>query len=301
MIDLLHNFTARALRPLSDVRGAHRLAMTLNRIFLNAGSAPLKQTQLRDGTRMWIDLRSLTENYSFYSGRYDDDEIEICLKCLRQGGNFVDVGGNIGMYSTRIARRLSTTQVFCFEPVPNNAERIERNITANGIGDRVQVFRSALSDSEGTAKIVLREDFSHGAMTGNASLAISDEADAGFRQIEVPIERFDDVAERERIEDVALIKIDIEGHEDLFIVGAQTFIARERPAILFEVNNWYFNQRGIDIDAALSGRLPPDYRFFQIRNGQLVQVERLAQFQRMENVLAVDAAWLGRHGAEFGL
>jgi hypothetical protein len=59
---------------------------------------------MREGTRMRIDLRSQTEWYEFYSGRYDDAAIMLIQKLLSQVNvDFLSVGGNVGLYAVRVA------------------------------------------------------------------------------------------------------------------------------------------------------------------------------------------------------
>ncbi|MDR9447444.1 MAG: FkbM family methyltransferase [Balneolaceae bacterium] len=136
---------------------------------------------MRDGTRMRIDLRSQTEWWAFYSGHYDDAAINLLRNLLSSvGGNFLDVGANIGMYGIRVVAGLANTHSLCFEPMPKNAARILENAALNDLEDRVQIQQVGLSDTEGPAQLVLREDFEMGSVTGNASIAISQVADGDF-------------------------------------------------------------------------------------------------------------------------
>src|SRR6056297_4308841 len=82
---------------------------------------------------------------------------------------------------------------YASSPCPDNAARIRENAQLNVVEDSVEVHPVALSDAEGEAELVLREDFQMGSATGNASVAISDDADGRFRKIPVPMRRFDDV------------------------------------------------------------------------------------------------------------
>ena len=114
-----------AVRPISDVRGAGRVSRRINRAFLNSGAPPIQIAQMRDGTAMRLDLRSQTEWWAFYSGHYDDAAINLLRNLLSQvGGNFLDVGANIGMCGIRVVAGLASRHSLCFEPMPKNAARI---------------------------------------------------------------------------------------------------------------------------------------------------------------------------------
>lgn len=194
---------------------------------------------MRDGTRMIVDLRCKTERFSLYSGCYDDASINLLRKLLeRFDGHFLDVGGNIGMYSVRIATSLDPRRrSLCFEPMPSNADRILDNARLNDVADRVDIHRIALSDTNGQAELVLRDDFVMGSKTGNASIAISSETDLAFRRITVAMKRFDDLLNGLPEGACRVAKVDIEGHEDYFLRGASGWLRRDRPVILLEVNN----------------------------------------------------------------
>lgn len=258
----------RAFRPVSDMRGAGRICRKLNHAFLKAGVSPIQVTTMRDGTRMRLDLRAQTEWHSFYSGRYDDAAITLIHKLLeRIEGDFLDVGGNIGMYAVRVANRLNAEQrAVCFEPMPDNVARIRENIELNGFARRVEVHEIALSDAEGEAELVLREDFEMGSGTGNASIAISEDADARFRKIRVPMRRFDDLlAEKAWWGAFPVVKVDIEGHEDFFLRGAAGWLHRDRPIVLTEINNWFYKKRGTTSSIVFGGSIPDNYELALLR------------------------------------
>lgn len=250
-----------AMRPLSHMRGMGRISKALNRQFLKAGAAPIQVATMRDGARMRLDLRCGTEWFPFYTGRYDDAAITLIRNLLvRYDGDFLDVGGNIGMYSVRIATGLSDgRRSVCFEPLPANAARIRENARLNGVENRVVVHEMALSDTDGEAKLVLRRDFDQGSETGNASIAISDAADGDFTKVSVRMRRFDDVLAEMGEARFQVVKVDIEGHEDFFLRGAKDWLHRERPIILTEVNNWYFEKRGTTSSEVFSQTLPDGY------------------------------------------
>lgn len=214
---------------------------------------------------MKLDLRSGTEWPTYYSKSYDDIILRFILKCSKEfGGSFFDIGSNIGFYSVRLARLMPHSQkTYAFEPVSSNFKRLKENASLNGLKN-IEVFKIALSNEPGEAKIVMREDFKGGASTGNASLAISEDADAGFEYEIIECKRLDDFMREHVIDPIGVVKIDVEGHEDLCFLGARDTFARSRPIIFSEVNNWYFEKRGIKSGKALFESLPEKYITFKM-------------------------------------
>ena len=267
LLEKSHEAFSRAFRPISDIRGAGRVCRSINGWCLRNGLSPIRKAKMLDGTHFRIDLRSQTEWYAFYSGSYDDAAINLILTLLSKfEGDFLDVGGNIGMYAIRVAAGLEKhRRSICFEPIPNNAKRIRENSELNALSDRLLIHQVALSDKEDEVELVLREDFEMGAQTGNASIAISEDADQGFKRIRVQSSRFDDICDRNGFGPLPVAKVDIEGHEDFFLSGAQKYLSRDRPIILMEINNWFYEKRGTTSSNVLSNTFPPNYRAALLR------------------------------------
>jgi FkbM family methyltransferase len=293
--DVALRLTVKLLRPLTNLRGGYRICRLLNRVFLFAGCSPLQQARMRDGSVILVDIRSHTEWYALWSGLYDDTLLTLMLTLLKAfPGNFLDVGSNIGMYAIRVSR-LFSHKVVCFEPMPINAERIRHNASLNGVEQYVKVISVALSDHEGSADLILREDFKMGSLTGNASIAISSEIDGGFQRITVPVIRFDDFLSHHSCYDFSIAKIDIEGHEDFFIRGAKEWFERDRPIVMIEVNNFYYVKRGTSSSKVLGEALPNNYRValiktnFQILTLEEISFDSLSTLNNIENCLLFPA------------
>ena len=279
------------LQQLTRIRGGYRILKCVNE--LNKVFGPLTRvTNFRDGSKIKLDLRSRTEWPSYYSKSYDDALVAFLIRTARSmGGEFLDIGANIGLYAARVARGLPNTQnVRAFEPVASNVIRLQENIELNCLRN-VIVYEIALSNINGSADIVLREDFKGGSTTGNASLAISSSADSGFNKLRIATKRLDDFVVEQELGAVGLIKIDVEGHEDLCFLGATELLKRDFPIIFSEINNWYFEKRGIRSGNALRSSLPNEYRALKIKESddrlifEEVSFDDLSELSGMHNVV----------------
>ncbi|MDB5616817.1 FkbM family methyltransferase [Tardiphaga sp.] len=138
----------------------------------------------------------------------------------------VDVGANRGLYTRQLARL--SKQVLAFEPAPEMATLLRRTSAAN-----VTVHEIALSDHNGDAELFTptSED---GLVHGLASLEHQHES-AGQRIVSshVPTARLDTVVNQ----DVAFVKIDVEGHEMSVLNGAVGLIERCQPVFLVEAED----------------------------------------------------------------
>jgi len=62
----------------------------------------------------------------------------------------VDLGANIGMFGVWLLGRRPRARIVSYEPEPGNAAMVERNIAANGAGDRWRLRKAAAAPAGGT-------------------------------------------------------------------------------------------------------------------------------------------------------
>lgn len=256
------------------------------------GEHPIVTAPMRLGYRMRIDLRSYTEVFAYYTGRYDTELITQALRLMPAGGVAVDVGANVGFWAVPFAQR---GIVHAFEPVPSNAARLAENAALNGVTDRLRIHEVALSDHAGSAAITLREDFSRGATTGNAALAI-DHDDDRFPLLTVELDTLDSLASGLGLDRIDVMKVDIEGHEDSFLRGARGTVAHARPTIFIEWNRGYYDRRHVDPTALVTDALAGlDYVYLRCIEGK--RWELIPGFEspkRLDNLIIAPREAAGR-------
>jgi len=278
----------RAAPP--DHEGLWALTRRVNTLLLRLGAGSVVEAKIKTGTVMLVDLSTQTQMGPYYSGTYDSLFMKAISVLFDRDAAFLDVGANIGFYSVAVAHMLKLSRakgrVYSYEPLEGNYERLVENLARNGLRDLSYTFRVGLSNYGRTELLVLREDFSHGSSTGNASMAISEAFDAGFAKTPIEVVALDAIWDSDMRID--LIKVDIEGHEDLFLQGASETLCKHRPTILMEVNKPYFEARGIDFDRALRMFLPERYYAFRpSTTGGWAQIGSFRSCRRVDNVILV--------------
>ena len=147
----------------------------------------------------------------------------------RTTGLMLDVGANNGLYSILAAKARPDVRCVAFEPFPAALDVLRRNITLNGLVERVTIHDVALSDSAGVTTMYI-PDQGHGLLETSATLEPEFQPFAEKR--EVRRVRMDDIA---LPGSVSLIKVDVEGHETAFLRGATALLDRDRPIIFAEM------------------------------------------------------------------
>lgn len=136
------------------------------------------------------------------------------------GGTAVDVGAWWGPWTYWLARRAS--EVAVIEPIPHLAQFLSRQTPRTAT-----VHNVALSDASGEAQLWVPTGGK--GSEGRSSLR----APSGVDPVPVTVRtvRLDDL----ELRDVRFVKIDVEGHEQAVLRGAETTIARDRPTLLIEI------------------------------------------------------------------
>ncbi len=146
---------------------------------------------------------------NIYAGLHEFSEMMLVLHFLRPGDLFVDVGANVGSY-TVLASGVAGADTIAFEPAPDTAALLRRNIEINRLDSLVTVHEMAASASDGHVS------FTSGRGPENAVSA------DGTNQVRAV--RLDGVL---RGKSPAMLKIDAEGHDGEVIKGAEAILAGE--------------------------------------------------------------------------
>ena len=157
-----------------------------------------------------------------------ETEIAYVERVLRTGMVMIDGGANLGIY-TILASRLvgSSGRVLAFEPGDKSFRSLVENIALNQ-AENVRAFKRALADTSGAARL-----YHSGGGLVSYSLLPDGGSKTPFEEIETTT--IDDALAMERIERVDLLKLDVEGAEELALRGAEQLLARARPMVLFEL------------------------------------------------------------------
>jgi len=203
-----------------------------------------------------LDARSRTESAAFWTGVYDENEVQFLRACLEPRAVFVDIGANVGLITVPVARTVRELggRAIAVEPIPLNIVRLERSLELNALAEYVEIVPAALGEFDGTIQME-KEGFR--SATGNARIAL-DRARTKALQT-VPLTTLDSVVEERGLLRLDVIKIDVEGFEVPVLAGAARSIGRFRPLIYGEFNNRLMPRRGYSFLDAWALVEPLDY------------------------------------------
>lgn len=143
---------------------------------------------------------------------------------------FLDIGADIGMFSTTLLNRFPSPelQVAAFEPMPRSFALLQRNLAMNGHeeGRRLKLFQCAVGQRDNERVQIYFDP----TAPGSSGLAHDNSAN---RQVEVEAHSLDKLVldQVEACDDV-IMKIDVEGMEIAVLQGAERILASGRGVYL---------------------------------------------------------------------
>ena len=193
-----------------------------------------------------IDLLRLTKNLASNWLTQRPFELEWMLRLLRgpyadvvvfrelihQGDTVLDIGANVGLYTSLFAHLVGPKgSVHAFEPVPPIFEQLEKNVTRS----YVYPNKCAAGEIKGSVSMVVpKRDFSQAAMIRHSDKSWKGLLGSDILAFpECPVTTLDEYVLARGIEDVTLVKCDVEGAEMSVIRGARSLIRRSKPPMWF--------------------------------------------------------------------
>ncbi|MEP6669626.1 MAG: FkbM family methyltransferase [Chthoniobacter sp.] len=196
-----------------------------------------------------------------------EPEVTFLGKLLGPGETFVDAGANCGVYTVAAAHFVGPKGVvLAFEPGENSLAMLRNNVALNRF-EQVRIFPLALSENCGRARLYAH---SHGASSFTLGRTEEDE------QLSSVIETvtLDAILARENVREVDVIKMDVEGAEELILRGAPELFERCHPKIIFEINPDAIRRLQLSEQGAWNFLATRGYRFFSMQNdGTLASIE----------------------------
>jgi len=194
-----------------------------------------REAKLRDGRVLWVDQADslgLAAN-----GVFEPDETAVCAAVLRPGDRVLDIGANVGYYTTLFAKCVGDTgRVDAVEPDPDNYALLDANTRELQGSGQVRLHSLALTEKSGTVRLFRSKD--------NAGMhRVYDSVCCDGTAIDVAAKRGDELS----LGALDFIKIDVEGFEPVVMSGlSSTLDGSPNVKILCEYSPIAMIEAGLD-------------------------------------------------------
>lgn len=151
------------------------------------------------------------KNLLFTPHLFDPEERELLATRIGDGFTFVDIGANVGGYSLFAAALAgSHARILAIEPQPEIFERLVYNVRQNPFGS-IKALECAVADQDGDITMFLDP-----ANSGEASMRFVNVREQG-KSVRVASKTLATVLAEERLDRLDVLKVDVEGAEDLVL------------------------------------------------------------------------------------
>jgi len=162
-----------------------------------------------------------------------EGDFHYLLKLLSEKDNVLDIGANIGIMTTNLAKKVNQGKVFSFEPMPDNISTLKKIIGFFKLKN-VVLYEIALGNENKEIEMIMpvvdavkMQGLSH----------VVDESMTDFNEgitFKVKQVKLDDLEELKNIP-IKAIKIDVENFEYQVFCGARNLIVKNKPVIYCEL------------------------------------------------------------------
>ncbi len=236
-----------------------------------------------------LETRAELETFVRHRGHFERESLALSATLLDEGMVALDVGANVGAYTTAFSRVVGHTgRVHSFEPAESTYRRLLRTLELNELTNVTPVM-AGVSDSSGSAQL-----FSYGPGFESWKTLAPRMIELGDRTIvaaeSAPIQTLtlDEYCCDHGIGTVGLLKIDVEGGELRVLRGASALLGDRRiQAIMVEVSDntlEAFDDSSTRLIELLEGH---GLRTYVLEGGRLRPFRIAGKFRGLANVIAL--------------
>lgn len=158
--------------------------------------------------------------------RYEP-ELPYLEQILSPGMTFVDAGACYGLYTLAASKIVGESgRVIAFEPASRAFRVLQKNVALNSLAN-VLAFPMALTANSGKALLYRHPNVGCDSLGRDHSFTEAAE--------EIATESLDNVLRKISVGHVDVIKMDVQGAEELVLRGAMEILTSSHPAVIFEV------------------------------------------------------------------
>jgi len=232
--EIVEDSMLRAIKFTLKALGLHKIAW---RFVIFLVSIKPQVTCKRGGIRYSLDLRELIDLYT-YIGGWEPETIRFLNENLKKNGVVIEVGANIGAHTLIISRNVGPNgSVYAFEPTSYARNKLLTNIRLN---------------PDLASNIVVREEFVTNILQEPQLLEINSSwrIDKNSREPEKITPKsitIDELCKSANLNNVSLIKIDVDGYDYKVLSGALGTIKRFKPIVFIELCEYALQAKGDSI------------------------------------------------------
>jgi FkbM family methyltransferase len=236
-----------------------------------------------NGTLLQIVPKDFISRKIIVENIYEPQSLALTLALLKDAeGIFLDVGANIGLYTSIVAKSYPHKQVISIEPEENNFKVLAQNVAKNESGNQVTILNIAVGEC---VKLIQLE--CPVANNNGTYRVVTKPGTETLKTKFYPMFDLDTVLKNLAVKRIAVMKIDIEGYEMEAFKGMDWSAAYKPQNIVMEYSD-YVNRTGTSAEEMLDYLTDKGYSAFTIEKRPYSKGDPLPE----------DNLWLSLSGAD---
>ena len=224
----------------------------------------LKINCKRNGLNWCLDLNEGIDLSIFIFGRFEYEIIKT-IKDLKLDNkkniNIIDIGSNIGAQTLQMATCLKNTTIYSIEPTDFAFKKLLLNVNNNPvIKNKIYPSQVLLTDN---SKLIPTKIHSSWNLTSKKK---PHKKHRGFKKNikNAKIMSFDQFIKRKKLQNVKLIKLDVDGAELKIFKSGKNFFKKNKPYIIMELAPYLYPEMGYNYIDLLNEIKSIGYKFYSI-------------------------------------
>lgn len=223
-------------------------------------------------------LQAAAMGWDIRRGAWTEPELDLIPHAVRSGETAIDIGANFGLYSYHLSRAVGASgKVYSFEPIPFTAATfrlIARALRFRNVELRAKGCGERAGEVTFTVPVMDTGAISAGLVhMGRNDDRAGKETHARFgktKPVVCPVVAIDE--ELAHVENVSLIKCDIEGADLYAMRGARKTLEKHKPTVIIEINPWFLEGFGLKVDDVVGFFAELGYACYRYADGKLREV-----------------------------
>ncbi len=263
LLGILYRFFGpKLLYPLA----MNQFAYWLFQIFIVRGRKTIRFTT-KYGFFMELSPYEYYMSGYFFLGESNPMETRVLRRVLRIGDIFLDVGAHIGWYSLSARQIVGPAgKVIAFEPNPSCVSELKQNIILNSLHS-IKIEKIAIADKNKKSDFWLGDDMA-GSLIKESAQELTHYS---VKKILVTVKTLDTYCREHKIENIRLLKIDVEGAEEKVIQGAMRMLRKYHPCLILEIYSDTLKSRRTRMKM-LRSLMKIGYKLYVFTSGGIEQV-----------------------------
>ena len=162
---------------------------------------------------------------------FKEDAFEVQKEIMGKCETIFDIGANRGEITARYAELFPGARIFAFEPFADSFQILELRFSAD---TRIACFQMAIADTDSKSNLFVNKNVDTNSLLKPIKMGLSsDQQVKNVEVIEVDVCTIDTFCQKRNLNQIDILKLDIQGGELSALRGATDLLSKKRIGMIY--------------------------------------------------------------------